>query len=213
MTLAGDLRPTEQTERTTERTTEREVLLTGIGGQGVQLAAKILALAATSEGRSVMSLGTFGGSMRGGNTDSTVVVANGPISSPPIVSRSWSAIVVHPKFWQPVREKLRPEAVVVYDSALIGDLGVDLARKYPVDASLVAKEAGADRAGSLALLGAYCGVTGIVGLDALVAAMQQAVPPYRRQHLDANAKVLAAGFGVLAAGAAPAWPPSSEVPR
>ncbi len=112
------------------------MLLTGIGGQGVQLAAKILALAATSEGRSVMSLGTFGGSMRGGNTDSTVVIADGPISSPPLVSRSWSAIVVHPKFWQPVREKLRPEAVVVYDSALIGDLGVDLARKFPIDASL-----------------------------------------------------------------------------
>ena len=30
---------------------EREVLWTGIGGQGVQLAAKILALAAIREGR------------------------------------------------------------------------------------------------------------------------------------------------------------------
>ena len=204
---------TKRTEERTEERTEREVLLTGIGGQGVQLAAKILALAATSEGRSVMSLGTFGGSMRGGNTDSTVVITDGPISSPPLVSRSWSAIVVHPKFWEPVRKKLRPEGVVVYDSALVddsallGDLGADVARQFPVDASLLARQAGADRAGSLALLGAYCGVTGIVGLDALVAAMQQAVPRYRQQHVDANAKALANGFSALTAGAAPAWLP------
>ena len=46
------------TEEQKHRVTEREVFLTGIGGQGVQLAGKILALAATSEGRNVMSLGT-----------------------------------------------------------------------------------------------------------------------------------------------------------
>src|SRR5690606_41928167 len=46
---------------------EREVMWTGIGGQGVQLAATILARAATLEGREVMSLGTYGGTMRGGN--------------------------------------------------------------------------------------------------------------------------------------------------
>ena len=64
---------------------EREVLWTGIGGQGGQLAAKILALAAIREGREVMSLGTYGGTMRGGNTAATVVIADGPISSPPMV--------------------------------------------------------------------------------------------------------------------------------
>jgi len=64
---------------------EREVLLTGIGGQGVQLAATILARAATREGRHVMTLGTYGGCMRGGNTDSSVLVADRPISTPPIV--------------------------------------------------------------------------------------------------------------------------------
>ena len=59
---------------------EREVLITGIGGQGVQLAAQVLARAATLEGREVMYLGLYGGMMRGGNTDSTVVVGDGPIA-------------------------------------------------------------------------------------------------------------------------------------
>ena len=53
---------------------EREVLLTGIGGQGVQLAAQVLARAAALEGKGVMLFGVYSGMMRGGNSDSTVVV-------------------------------------------------------------------------------------------------------------------------------------------
>ena len=50
---------------------ERELLLTGIGGQGVQLAAQVLARAAIAEGRSVQMFGSYGGMMRGGNTEAT----------------------------------------------------------------------------------------------------------------------------------------------
>ena len=98
---------------------EREVLLTGIGGQGVQLAAKILALAGTFEGLEVLSLGTYGGTMRGGNTDATVVIAREPIVTPPIVSRAWSALIVHPRYFEPVRAKLRPDGLVVLDADLL----------------------------------------------------------------------------------------------
>ena len=82
--------------------TEREVLLTGIGGQGVQLAAQVLARAAALEGRSVMLFGVYSGVMRGGNTDATVVVADGPVQAPPIVSAAWSAIALHSRFWEPL---------------------------------------------------------------------------------------------------------------
>ena len=59
---------------------EHEIMSTGIGGQGVQLAAQILARAATLEDRQVMYLGTYGGTMRGGNTDTTIVIADGHIT-------------------------------------------------------------------------------------------------------------------------------------
>ena len=63
----------------------REVLLTGIGGQGIQLAAQVLARAALAEGREVQLFGSYGGMMRGGNTEATLVVADGPVESPPTV--------------------------------------------------------------------------------------------------------------------------------
>src|SRR5262245_43829671 len=96
---------------------EREVLITGIGGQGVQLAAQVLARAATLEHREVMFLGLYGGMMRGGNTDSTVVVADAPIASPPVVSRAWAAIAMHDDYWEPVAAKLRPSALVLVNDA------------------------------------------------------------------------------------------------
>ena len=106
---------------------EREVLITGIGGQGVQLAAQVLARAATLDGREVMYLGIYGGMMRGGNTDSTVVVADAPIEAPPVVSHTWSAIAMHDEFWEPVAAKLRPGGLV-----LVNDIDVR-ARRSPRD--------------------------------------------------------------------------------
>lgn len=185
---------------------EREILLTGIGGQGVQLAARILALGAMTDGREVMSLGTYGGTMRGGNTDSTVVVADEPIGSPPIVARSWSALVMHPRYFDAVRTKLRPDAVVVYDTSLAeGELDGGDARVFGVDASALSKQAEAGRSNSIVLLGAYCGLTGLVSLDALNAAMKVAVPPYRHDRLEANGRALAIGYEALPAASAPAW--------
>ena len=89
---------------------EREILLTGIGGQGVQLGAQVLARAAARENRGVILLGTYGGSMRGGPTDSTLIVADGDVVAPPIVSRARSAIAMHHAFWDPLRPKLRAGA-------------------------------------------------------------------------------------------------------
>ena len=61
------------------------------------------------------------------------------------------------------------------------------------------------RPGSLVLLAASSAVTGLVSLESLVAAMEQALPPYRREHCAANARALAAGHRALPAGAASAW--------
>ena len=65
--------------------------MTGIGGQGMQLAAAVLARAAVAEGREVQVFGSYGGMMRGGATEATVVVADGPVEAPPTVGEAWSA--------------------------------------------------------------------------------------------------------------------------
>jgi Pyruvate/2-oxoacid:ferredoxin oxidoreductase gamma subunit len=184
---------------------ERELLITGIGGQGVQLSAQVLARAAALEGRNVMYLGLYGGMMRGGNTDSTVVVGDGPIEAPPVVSRAWSAIAMHDEFWEPIEPKLRPDALVlVNDATFTTDIHAPVT-VIRVPATNVATDLGNPLGGSMVMLGAYAGTTGIVELGALIEAMRESIPPYRTQHIEANEKALRAGWDLLPANAHPAW--------
>ncbi|MAG30141.1 MAG: hypothetical protein CL908_04505 [Deltaproteobacteria bacterium] len=185
---------------------EREILWTGIGGQGVQLAAKILALAATTEGREVMSLGTYGGTMRGGNTDATVVIADATISSPPMVSHAWSALVVHPRYYESIRPKLRRGGVVLVDSDLLEEpLAESAARLVQIAATTLAREVDAPKAAALVLLGALAQTTGIVSNAALQTGLAQSLPSYRRQFLEANQRALRAGLDAVPALSSPAW--------
>ena len=184
---------------------ERELLITGIGGQGVQLSAQVLARAGALEGRAVMYLGLYGGMMRGGNTDSTVVIGDGPIEAPPVVSRSWSAIAMHDEFWAPLEPKLRPDALVLVNDATFTTEITAPATVIRVPATNVATDLGNPLGGAMVMLGAYAGTTGIVTLDALIEAMRESIPPYRTQHIEANEKALRAGWDLLPADAHPAW--------
>ncbi len=185
---------------------EREILLTGVGGQGVQLAAQILARAAIREGRHVMSLGTYGGTMRGGNTDSTLIIGAEPISSPPIVAKSWAGIGAHPRHWDAVRAKLRSGGVAVWNADLFGEVcDAGAARSVPVNATTLATRLGAAQAAALVLIGALAGATSLLGLDALIAAMEESLPSYRREHAPKNAEALRVGFEHAPRGCPPAW--------
>ncbi|MBV8297065.1 MAG: 2-oxoacid:acceptor oxidoreductase family protein [Acidimicrobiia bacterium] len=185
--------------------TERELLLTGIGGQGVQLAAQVIARAATLEGRDVMLFGVYGGVMRGGNSDATVVVGDGPVQAPPIVSHAWSALALHPRYWGPLRARLVSDAVVVVNSSLF-DEPVDLPHVFEVPATQVATdELGNPMVVSMVATGAYVALTGLVSLESAIAAMEESLPAYRRQHAEGNARALRAGAALVEPLAAPAW--------
>lgn len=181
-------------------------MLTGIGGQSVQLAAQVLARAAVAEGRHVTTLGTYGGTMRGGNTDSTVIVGDEPIASPPIVASTWAALAMHHAHWEPLRGKLRAGSVVVVNASLFaGELDRDAQRVFEVPATQVATDLGNPLAASLVLLGAFASLSALLGLPALVEAMRASVPAYRSQHLASNERALEAGFACAPCAAAPAW--------
>jgi Pyruvate/2-oxoacid:ferredoxin oxidoreductase gamma subunit len=105
-----------------------------------------------------------------------------------------------------VREKLRPESVVVFDEQLCaGGLPGAGSLELGVDASAIAKEVEAPMSISLVLLSALCGATGLVALASLIDAMQQAIPPYRSQHIATNRRALEAGHAALAEAGLQAW--------
>lgn len=175
--------------------TETECLLTGIGGQGVQLCAQVLARGAVIEGKYVMLFGVYAGAMRGMNTDATLVIGDNPLRSPPLLSHTGSAIAMHDKFWEPIARKLREHALVlVNDATFETELDASRHRVVRVPATDRATELGHAMGGSMVMAGAYAAITGVVGLDALLAGMRESIPSYRTQHIEANVTTLTDGF-------------------
>jgi Pyruvate/2-oxoacid:ferredoxin oxidoreductase gamma subunit len=179
---------------------ERELLLTGIGGQGVQLAAQVVAKAAIAAGLEVQVFGSYGGMMRGGNTDATVVVGDGPIEAPPTVTNAWSAVLVHPEFAAPMLARVSPDGLVLFNSTLFespprtGAIGVPATALggAPVNASLV-------------MVGAYLAVTGLVTLERALTAVDDALPSYRKQHVPGCQQALRTGHEAAPTERVDAW--------
>jgi Pyruvate/2-oxoacid:ferredoxin oxidoreductase gamma subunit len=186
---------------------ERELMVCGIGGQGVQLGAQVIARAATNEGRNVMYFGMYGGEMRGGNTESTVVVADGPLDAPPIIAKTWSAMIMHTEFWASTRSKLRPGSVVLVNSTLVeADIDRDSIHVVDIPATeLAATELRNVMTQSMVMTGAYLALTGLVGLESAIEAMRDALPSYRKQHGDLNERALRLGASRVEPLAFPAW--------
>jgi Pyruvate/2-oxoacid:ferredoxin oxidoreductase gamma subunit len=98
---------------------ERELIVTGIGGQGIQLAAAVVARAAVEENREVQVFGSYGGMMRGGPTESTVVIADRPVETPPTVGTAWSVILMHHEHADHALGCLRPGSVLLVNSTVV----------------------------------------------------------------------------------------------
>src|SRR5437899_6061405 len=93
--------------------------MTGIGGQGIQLVAKLLAQAAMREGKQVMMFGLFMGMIRGGSSESTVVIADREIVTPPIVPSAWALLAMHPEGLPALGRKAEPGGGFVFTPSLV----------------------------------------------------------------------------------------------
>jgi 2-oxoglutarate ferredoxin oxidoreductase subunit gamma len=186
---------------------ERELLLTGIGGQGIQLAARVIATAAIAEGRGVQLFGSYGGMMRGGNTDAALVVADGAVEAPPTIAHAWSAIVMHDQYAPPILSKLVPGGIVVINTDVCA-IEPDRTRSTVIEvaANEVADGVGNRLSASMVLVGAYAAATGLVGVDSLVAAIASSLPSYRAKTVDVNVAAVQAGFDGAPHDVVLAWP-------
>ena len=191
---------------------ERELLMTGIGGQGIQLAATVIARAAMAEGREVQVFGSYGGMMRGGNTDAAVVIADSAIEAPPTVAQAWSAILMHPAHAaQPLR-MIRPGGFCLVNVTVFGEVDEQPGRRtIALPATQVALELGNVVAASMVMVGAYAAATGVVELTSLAGAARESLPSYRTAHIELNERALRAGFDAVACVVEPAWTATAPV--
>jgi 2-oxoglutarate ferredoxin oxidoreductase subunit gamma len=176
---------------------EQEVILCGIGGQGIQLLSKSLALAATMAGRYAMLAADYGGEMRGGPSQASVVIGDAPLRALPILPSTGAAVLMHHKFSAFALERLRPDGLLLLNTSIVpADAAAHPGRVAGFPVTAVARDLGAPQAAGFVMLGAYVGLTAAVEPAALEQAMRRLLPPYRAQHGDANARAIEAGLSL-----------------
>lgn len=166
---------------------------------------KVLALGAIAEHLFVQLTGEYGGAMRGGSTVANVVIGAERLQALPVVSEGGAALLMHDKFVdEAVLPKLRPHSLIAAEASIVDHLhGLEGHRLIVVPGKEIALQIGNAQSTGLVMLGAYGAITGLVGVESLVAAMKQVVPSYRRQHVEANEKALRAGYEAAPRLAAP----------
>ena len=174
---------------------KRQILISGLGGQGVLFATSILLEAARAKGWDAIASETHGMAQRGGSVVSHIKF--GPLLSPLI--RSGSADVLlslnREEAFRNLHFVKRGGTVVVNAASLTKEQGL-LAEKmkrrkmqfFETDATGIAGSAGTPRAGNVALLGAAC-AAGVLpfSADDLKLAITTLTKGSRR---EANLKVL-----------------------
>jgi 2-oxoacid:acceptor oxidoreductase gamma subunit (pyruvate/2-ketoisovalerate family) len=172
----------------------RELRIHGRGGQGAVVASKVLASALFAEGRSVQAFPAFGVERRGAPVTAFVRHSSGPILLRCEIERPDDLIVLDPTLIKAVDVTLglEPGGTILINSDRAPETYAALAARYRValvDASAIAR---AHHLGSktqpmvnTAILGAFAADSGMVGLEAICAAIAEAVPGMREENVAA----------------------------
>jgi len=116
------------------------ILISGVGGQGVLLTSKIIAEAALLQGLDVKQSEVHGMAQRGGSVLSQVRFGKKVFS--PIVSEGEADLLIGFEPLETARyiHYLKDDGAVIYNTRPIGTIGVSIAaEKYPVDIDDVIK--------------------------------------------------------------------------
>ncbi len=159
-----------------------EIRIHGRGGQGAVVASLMLARAAMLEGRSVQAFPEFGVERRGAPVTAFLRVADRPIHLRCKVYEPHHVLVLDPQLLQQVQlPERRAGWLVANAGAPLCEIAVPVSwRAAAVDGTRIARALGLG-SGALPIVnspmaGAFARVTGLVGLDALLAAIGEMAP-------------------------------------
>jgi len=173
-----------------------EIRLAGAGGQGLQLAARILAGAAILDGRQVAQSQSYEPTSRGGLSRADLVIDDGAIDYP--LATALDALVLLDQIAvEASAPLLRPGALVLADSDTVPDPPDGACRLHRLAFAKTARDLGNFRMANLVALGALARLLPGAPAGRLDAAIAEESPP---RFVDANRTALAAG-GALAEGA------------
>lgn len=172
----------------------QEIIMGGVGGQGIMVIGNLLAQAAFLENLNVTYLPIYGVEKRGGQADCTVVISSEEIGSP-IVGAPQSCIILSKPSLLKYGPRIKPHGFLLLNSSMVearevsrNDLDV-----LPVPANDLAKELKNDRLANMIIIGAFVEKTRVVSLDTLISALPRIFDERHHHLLPANTEAIRKG--------------------
>jgi 2-oxoglutarate ferredoxin oxidoreductase subunit gamma len=162
--------------------TRTEILIGGVGGQGVILAGILLGTAATLfDHKKAVQTQAYSSEQRGGMAKSEVILASDPITDPQVrrpdilIALAEDAITRH-------LQKIKPGGLVVADSDLVEKVKPGDYRMLEIPATSMAEtEMGNTVVANLILLGGLIKKTQLLSVAAMEKAIAMSVPPKAKE--------------------------------
>jgi 2-oxoglutarate ferredoxin oxidoreductase subunit gamma len=147
-----------------------QIKFSGRGGEGVVLAAEILAAAAIREGKFASSIPSYGAYVKGGEVSSLVCIAEEEIVSP-FFTRLDYLIAFSLASYEANRDFIGKETVVLLNAE-----GRERKENhFLIPAKRIAEELGSPQVLNMVLLGGFAGLTKIVSLESLASAVSERI--------------------------------------
>jgi len=172
---------------------QEKIKIAGFGGQGVVLAANVLAQAAVFEGKNVAAMVSYGVEMRGGTANSTLIISDEEIASP-VIDTPNSVIILNQPSLDKFEDKVERNGWLILNESLVKrDVKRKDVRVVKIKATDAANELGNMKVANLVLLGAFIKKTKIVDLDTAIKILPKAFPKHKENLVEINKKALLRG--------------------
>ncbi len=172
---------------------QNSVLMGGFGGQGVQTCGKLLTYGANEEGTIVTFYSQYGGAMRGGTSNCTVITSDEEIGSPTKKAPKYVIAFNIPSF-RAFEKRVAPGGTMIVNSSLIKpELFTRKDIKYVgVPATEIAEEMGSARVLNIAILGFFCELSKMVTPEVMKAVVLDRMAK-KAEFIEMNTKAFDAG--------------------
>lgn len=165
-----------------DKLTRVELRFSGSGGQGILLAAAIVAEGAAALGKHVVQTQSYGPEARGGASKSEVIVSDDDIDFPEVHTPDINLVLSQAAYVKYAADT-RPGGLLIYDSGLVEP---DASADGMVLCGLPFTQAATDELGkkvvtNIVALGAFVAVSGVLPADAVQQAVLNRVPARFRE--------------------------------
>jgi 2-oxoglutarate ferredoxin oxidoreductase subunit gamma len=175
----------------------QKIRCAGFGGQGIVLMGRILAQGGMAEDKHTTFFPQYGAAMRGGTANCSVILSDGPISSP-IVEEPDVVLIMNRPSLDKFEPTVKPGGWIFYNTSLIDrKVERDDVNVMEVQANATAEDVGTARAANMVMLGAFTEKLGTIGFDTLLGALDAQLHGKSDSVMEMNREAMRRGAALV----------------